>query len=279
MRPSPSEQGIHKFLEQLRAPIYRTAAYRLFDKVRRRETGCRTVISELPLHRWLSFLRSGSVRMFGRGAGGGVPDAAHSPDVVLIKSLATELGVNRKTLRRAIRMTHVKPRAVVGRVRKFQLIAREDVPRIQAHLSSYLCAEAAAEVLNIQGRRMFMRFFRRAGLIKTVGVGHSLLCTSASVVGMLDALQNLAQRVHAVSSGRLIPLDDTTIYERRDSRALKELYDDLLVGRVPLYLSSAKKGIGAFAVPLDVLARVARRSSDFASRARRDPRQLVLPLC
>lgn len=279
MRFHPAAGGIEQFLEALWVPVHRAAAYRVLERVLQQETVNITVVSELPLRRWLALLRSKTVRMFGRGAGGGVPEAARREEVVLIKTLSAELGVHRRKVAWAMHHCRVAPVAILGHNRKFRLIARADVPRIKGHLAEYMSSDEAMEALNLAGRRLVMRLFRIAGLIRAVGAGHSLMCTRASVVGLLQGLRGVAIKRPAVWPSRLVALDDQAIYQRRDARVVRELYADLLAGRIPLFAVEPGEGLRGFALSLDVLGRLARRSLDFASRMPRDARQLELQLC
>lgn len=277
--PNGSESGVNQFLDELWMPIHRAAACRVLERVKRAEAVVRTSMSELPLAHWIAHLTSRSSRLYGRGAGGGVPAAAHRPDVVLMTTLAAELNVTRKTLWRAIRNCRVAPVAVVGRSRRFRLISRDDVPQLRGHLAEYLRTDEAMGLLSIAGRRLIMRQLRLAGMIKCVGTGRNMLCYRGSVADLLEALKVQVDSVRLVPCSHLLALDDGAIYHRRDMRVIREFYEDLQAGRVPLYCTGRGHGIAAFAVPIEVLTRLARRTLAWTSRVRRDPRQLELQLC
>lgn len=277
--PNGSESGINQLLDELWMPIHRAAACRALERVRQSEAVIRTSMSELPLAHWIARLTSRSSRLYGRGAGGGVPAAAHRPDVVLMTTLAAELNVTRKTLWRAIRYCRVAPVAVVGRSRRFRLISRDDVPQLRGHLAEYLRTDEAMGLLSIAGRRLIMRQLRLAGMIKCVGTGRNMLCYRGSVADLLEALKVQVDSVRLVPCSHLLALDDGAIYHRRDMRVIREFYEDLQAGRVPLYCTGRGHGIAAFAVPIEVLTRLARRTVAWTSRVRRDPRQLELQLC
>ena len=60
---------------------------------------------------------------------------------------------------------------------------------------------------------------------------------------------------------------------------IRELFQDVFELRVPLYRTKTDAGLNSFAVPIDVLTRLERRSAAYAARPQRDPRQLELTLC
>lgn len=278
IQPQATIEGVEKLLESLVIPVRRAAAYRLLLKIKNAELSAPSIMSQLPLEKWLDALRLQTQRMSGRGAGGGIPEEALRSEGVLINTLATELGVHRKRIYSAINFCGIRPSHVVERSRRFQLISRADIARITMHLDQLMTPNEMVDVLHLTFRRCTSRTLRLANLLQTRGRGHSLMYTRSSVAGLLASLNERA--ISAPTNHRwLRPIDDFTIFHKRNANVIRELFQDVFELRVPLYRTKTDAGLNSFAVPIDVLTRLERRSAAYAARPQRDPRQLELTLC
>jgi hypothetical protein len=269
------EAGLSEFLSALPNTVHRAAAYRMINCILQHEAVNKTVMSTLPLQAWQMLVSEGAGPVYGKGAGGGLPDSARDKGVVLISTFARAQKVSRTKVRSAMADLEVEPVDVVGRKRKFALISRADAERLQAFVETHLTPLETYKRLNVADKGV-VRQLRLSSQITYVRLGSKSLYLNEGVEALLSSLQRVATPA-AVSSDRLMSLDAEGLYFRMRREAVHELFMDIRNARFPVHYVANATGLKRFAVPTHAITRLLRRTMDFSSRLRRDPRQLSLP--
>lgn len=275
--PSNAEE-VGTMLDSLPAVVHRAAVFRWLSKLVNSEPLHPTVLSVLPLNDWRVRLRPSAGAVSGRGAGGGLPQAARANGTLLIHRLSKDLQVSRTAIHHAIDVCGIAPVQVAGPSRKFRLITSAEALRLREHFEEYLPIIKIPQILGTVGTRLIPRQLRRAQQLRCVQVGNRMAYERRSVDQFLSVLHKASQ-CSQFADHPSVQLNDPVLYKRVHFRALQEFFEDIKSSKVSLSRSEGNaEGLARYGVPLDSLTRIARRNADFSSRLRRDPRQMELSL-
>lgn len=249
----PDLEAISLFLKSLPLPAHRSAVVKALSRLIGDEHRRKTIMSRLPLLDLKDVILAAEVASPARACGA-LPRSVHPPGYASYESALALVGCEPGLLAHLIRHQLVKGVQRIRHGRKtYVFIPDDEVRRFRRFFANCWTFDEMLEALAIDHSGYLS--LRAAGLLGSLVIGRWRRYTKASTSALLLALEAVSRPIG--SPADLYPFAGNWLREgRRPKEEVAALLIEALGGAVPVYRDLNGRGLGAFYVDHQALARL-----------------------
>ncbi len=260
LAPAFGEEDVAVFLKALKHPVHRRAAALLLEHKLQAEQANPTILSTLPLATWMQLVAPAGEITPGRGKDMSLPYAARLEGYELLIAAARRWGITPSRLRALLGPGALPEPIRFAAGRKALIVETQRVDSVCSAVLGRTPHPSAPEGPTSKWAtpRAIRIQLRRSGLLGPTASCRFDRRWSPNVGQLLPKLRARAIPIER-STGKTIALSHPALYTRVTVRGVRDLFDALESGAVPLYTSSLDADFDDLAAPLDVLPQLWRQ--------------------